>query len=164
MSVPKSRVISQFPELRRYKLSQTMSSGFCLKLVSFLQNAATHPLATYPIAEGRGPNPFGRFRHVTAIPEGAHAGSALVGDERPSSTVHLASCLYLTAESDSAEFSSNPDGPNARTLRPIRQVPIWQVPGIWPAVNNRAWAALGQTADESPPPTAARFAADPPID
>src|SRR6476660_1404903 len=108
--------------------------------------------------------PLGRFRHVTAIPEGAHAGSALVGDERPSSTVHLASRLYLTAESDSAEFTSNPDGPNARTIRHIRQVRIWRVTGIWPAVNNRAWAALGRSADESPPPTAARFAADPPID
>jgi hypothetical protein len=42
-----------------------------------------------PIAEGRGPTPFGRFRHVTAIP---HA----VGDERPGSTVHLASPIVGT--------------------------------------------------------------------
>src|SRR6476620_8724872 len=42
-----------------------MSSSICLKLVSFLRNAATNPLATYPIAEGRGPNSSGRFRHVT---------------------------------------------------------------------------------------------------
>jgi DNA invertase Pin-like site-specific DNA recombinase len=31
-----------------------MSSGFSLRFMSFLQNAATHPLATYPIAAGRG--------------------------------------------------------------------------------------------------------------
>ena len=31
-----------------------MSSSICLKLVSFLQNAATDPWATYPIAAGRG--------------------------------------------------------------------------------------------------------------
>src|ERR1700676_4316107 len=61
-----------------------MSSSICLKLVSFLRNAATHPLATYPIAEGRGPNPLGRFRHVTALsqPQLTHS-PASVEDEDP---------------------------------------------------------------------------------
>ena len=31
-------------------------------------------------------------------------------------------CLYLTAESDSAGFTSNPDGSNARTIRQRRQI------------------------------------------
>jgi len=38
-------------------------------------------------------------------------------------------CLYLTAESDSAGFTSNPDGSNVRTIRQIRQVRIWRVTG-----------------------------------
>jgi hypothetical protein len=56
-----------------------------------IHGAAIHPLATYPIAEGRGPNPFGRFRHVTALsqPQLTHS-PASAGDERPTSTVHLA--------------------------------------------------------------------------
>ena len=36
-------------------------------------------------------NPFGRFRHVTGFPEELTRSRALVGDERPGSTVHLAS-------------------------------------------------------------------------
>src|SRR4029077_2889171 len=40
-------------------------------------------------------------------------------------------CLYLTAESDSAEFTSNPDGSNARTIWQIRQVRIWRVTGMF---------------------------------
>ena len=36
-------------------------------------------------------NPFGRFRHVAGFPEELTRSRALVGDERPSSTVRLAS-------------------------------------------------------------------------
>src|SRR6202022_548182 len=38
-------------------------------------------------------------------------------------------CLHLTAESDSAEFTSTPDGSNARTTLQIRQIRIWRVTG-----------------------------------
>ena len=38
-------------------------------------------------------------------------------------------CLYLTVESDSAGFTSNPDGSNARTVRQRRQIRIWRVTG-----------------------------------
>ena len=54
-------------------------------------------------------------------------------------------CLYLTAESDSAEFTSDPDGSNARTIRQIRQVRIWRVTGN-PMCVARAAFALDQEA------------------
>ena len=38
-------------------------------------------------------NPFGRFRHVTGFPEELTRSRALVGDERPGSTVRLASLI-----------------------------------------------------------------------
>jgi hypothetical protein len=47
-----------------------MSGGAACRvpnLESFLRNALTNRLAAYPIAGGRGLNPFGRFRHVTAL-------------------------------------------------------------------------------------------------
>jgi hypothetical protein len=57
VSLLKSRVTPRPPDLRRCELSHAMSSRIRLKLVSFLQNAAIPPLATYPIAAGRGTNP-----------------------------------------------------------------------------------------------------------
>jgi hypothetical protein len=41
-------------EISYHKLSRTMSSSLCRRFVSFLQNAATHPLAIYPIAATNG--------------------------------------------------------------------------------------------------------------
>jgi hypothetical protein len=38
-------------------------------------------------------------------------------------------CLHLTAESDSAVFTSTPDGSNARTTLQIRRIRIWRVTG-----------------------------------
>jgi hypothetical protein len=45
LAVPTSRVICRSPELRRCKLSQTMSSRLCLKLVSFFETASNVGLA-----------------------------------------------------------------------------------------------------------------------
>src|SRR5258705_6236730 len=72
--------------------------GFRLRLMSFLQNSATHPLPTYPIAEGRGPDPFGRFRHVTARSQPQLTRSpASVGDEDPAAHGNGAVLLTVTA-------------------------------------------------------------------
>src|SRR4029077_15094910 len=71
-----------------------MSSSICLKLVSFLQNAAIHPLATNPIVEGRGPTRR-KVPSRDGYPRRSSRNSpASVGDEKPSSTVHLASTKY----------------------------------------------------------------------
>jgi alkanesulfonate monooxygenase SsuD/methylene tetrahydromethanopterin reductase-like flavin-dependent oxidoreductase (luciferase family) len=52
LSIPKSAVICRSLDLRRRELSHIVSSGICLTFVSFLQNAATHPLGTHLIVEG----------------------------------------------------------------------------------------------------------------
>ena len=70
-----------------------MSSSIRLKLVSFFSERRYPSLWRHMQSLRDADNPFGRFRHVTGFPEELTRSRALVGDERPGSTVRLASLI-----------------------------------------------------------------------
>jgi len=79
-------------------VTHAMSSDFCLIFVSFLRNAATTLGDISNRCGTRTKNPFGRFRHVTALsqPQLTHS-PASVGDEDPAAHGNGAVLLTVTA-------------------------------------------------------------------